>query len=93
MAEANDSGMYLCRSAVLATRLWRDISEAHAKGADISDDLIEKLAKRYGCHYAPSYALKPIQTMGGDELLLTDGVQKGWANQRLYDLYVSVGSP
>jgi hypothetical protein len=88
-AEANGTGMYLCRSPVIASMLWGDMLQIGETGVPVTAEMTRSLAAKYECRFVTSQSLKPIDFVAG-HLLITDGSVKGWAEPHLYIHYVNV---
>jgi hypothetical protein len=88
LASASDSGMFLCRSPVVANDFWNDIMSAQQLGIKLSKEQLSALAGKNACPFIASSTLKPVDFVAG-QLAITDGRIKGWASPQLYILCVN----
>lgn len=75
-AVANDGGMFLCRSPVIANDLWNDITTAQQTGLKLNKEMVASIATKNDCRFVASDHLKPIDFVAG-QLAITDGKVKG----------------
>lgn len=87
-AEANGTGMFLCRSPVVANDFWSAITTAQGTGLKLSREMVASIAANNGYPFVASSHLKPIDLVAG-QLAITDGKVKGWSAPQLYIHYVN----
>lgn len=87
-ADAAGTGMFLCRSPVVANDFWNDLLTAQQAGVSVNREIAASIARKNGCSFVASASLKPIDYVAG-QLAITDGSVKGWAAPQLYILYVN----
>ena len=87
-AHATGTGMYLCRSPVVAGDYWNDLTTAGGTGLQFTDAIVASIAAKNGCAFAGSSKLKPINYVAG-MFEMTDGHFKGWAAPQPYILYIN----
>jgi hypothetical protein len=87
-AAANDGGMFLSRSPVVANDLWTDITTAQQAGLKLNREMVARIAAKNDCPFVASDHLKPIDFVAG-QLAITDGKVKGWSSPQLYIHYVT----
>lgn len=87
-AGANGTGMFLCRSPVVANDFWSAIATAQGTGLKLSREMVASIAANHGCLFVASSHLKPIDFVAG-QLAITDGKVKGWSAPQLYIHYVN----
>jgi hypothetical protein len=91
-ANAFASGMYLCRSPVIASNLWNDVITAGQAGVHLNKVILKNIADKNECPMVLADSFKPINFVAG-QLLLTDGYSSGWANPYYYIIFVNRKSP
>jgi hypothetical protein len=87
-AVAEQPGMFLCRSPVVANDFWTDLNQAAGAGVKLNMEIARNIAQKNSCPFVPSPNLKPIDFVAG-QMAITDGKVKGWATPQLYIMYVN----
>jgi hypothetical protein len=87
-ALADDAGMFLCRSPVIASGLWGDLMVIQQSGVGLNVEILASVAQKDDCPFVASENLKPVDFVAG-ALVITDGKVKGWADPHYYILYVN----
>jgi hypothetical protein len=85
---AGESGMFLCRSPVVANDFWNALLAAQQTGVSVNKEIATGIAQKNDCPFVASNKLKPIDFVAG-QLAITDGKIKGWAAPQLYILYAN----
>jgi hypothetical protein len=91
-ALAAGNGMYLCPTPASANYFWQDTVQAHSLNLPITKDALKRFGEKERCELIVSPDLKPID-FGYNQLLITDGKVKGWAEPHNYIRYVNGSDP
>lgn len=81
-------GMFLCRSPVVAGDFWNGLMTARNAGVTLNREIAASIARKHGCVFVASPALRPINYVSG-EMEITGGRFNGWAAPQLYIIYVN----
>lgn len=88
-ARAQQRGMFLCASPLIANNFWGDLISAHNLGINLTYAIASQIAAKDQCTRVDSDNLKAVRAGWGGMLALTNGRFTGWANPQYYVLYTN----
>ena|SRR5271155_1367894 len=91
-ARAFADGMYLCHTPVSAFNLWSDVVKAQQAGVHLTPEILENIAAKNECPMVSADSFTP-KNFVANQLLLTNGIESGWASPYYYILFANRKGP